>query len=264
MAQQTQVARVEPAWVAFMDRFPTPGALATAPAVQVLQAWAGLGYNRRAVLLQRAARAIVERHGGAVPDRLVELDALPGVGPYTARAVAAIAFGQPVGAVDTNVRRVVARLRGTPGASVREVQADADALVDPVDPATWTHALMDLGAAVCLARDPLCGDCPLRPWCRTGRHVTAGSVLRRASPRAGHGAAPGVTAPSRFEDTSRWLRGRIVARLRELGPGEWTHLPGTMGSHGPRAIGAALQALHRDGLVERHADGRVRLPSSPA
>ncbi|CAN5608590.1 A/G-specific adenine glycosylase [soil metagenome] len=260
MAQQTQVARVELAWVGFMERFPTPDVLAEAPTAEVLQAWAGLGYNRRAVLLQRAARTIVEQHRGAVPGRLADLETLPGVGPYTARAVAAIAFGLPVGAVDTNVRRVVARLRGVPDASVREVQQHADALVDPLDPAAWTHALMDLGASVCLAREPRCGECPLRPWCLTAWEGPGVGPPRLARPRVER--TRGRARP--FEHTSRWLRGRIVARLRELEHGEWAHLPDSMGSHDPVAIESALQALQRDGLVERHADGGVRLPSTPA
>ena len=260
MAQQTQVARVELAWVGFMERFPTPEVLSEAPTAEVLQAWAGLGYNRRAVHLQRAARSIMDRHAGSVPSELTELEALPGVGPYTARAVAAIAFGRPVGAVDTNVRRVVARLTGVPGASVRDVQAQADALADPRDPAAWTHALMDLGASVCRAREPACAECPLRPWCLTAPLVLAGGALAVARPKA---PASNLRA-TRFVDTSRWLRGRIVAHLRELEPGEWAHLPSALGDHGWEAIGIALQALQRDGLVERHADGGVRLPSRPA
>lgn len=262
MAQQTQVTRVEQAWLPFMGRFPSPGALAAAPAGEVLQAWAGLGYNRRAVLLQRAARVIVERHAGRVPPRLADLEALPGVGPYTARAVVAIAFGLPAGAVDTNVRRVLARLRGTPQASVGEVQADADALVDPADPAAWTHALMDLGASVCRPRQPRCGDCPLVPWCLTVALAPPDGVTGWAATRPG--SRRDAPAEPRFQETSRWLRGRIVARLRDLGPGEWACLPGSIGDHGAEAIGAALEALRRDGLVERHVDGRVRLPSTPA
>jgi len=135
MAQQTQIARVDEAWSVFMERYPTPRALAEASTAEVLRAWSGLGYNRRAVNLRRAAAAIETEHAGRVPDDIEALEALPGVGPYTARAVVAIAFGQPVAAVDTNVRRVVmdacfdgagchrlrltpAALRGLPGARV--------------------------------------------------------------------------------------------------------------------------------------------------
>ena len=110
MAQQTQAARAGASWQRFMDRYPTVGALASATPADVLRAWQGLGYNRRALHLWQAARRIVEVHGGEVPAELAALEALPGVGPYTARAVAAIAFGKPVGAVDTNVRRVLGRI----------------------------------------------------------------------------------------------------------------------------------------------------------
>jgi len=166
MAQQTQVARVDGKWRAFMDRFPTPADLAAAPLGDVIRAWSGLGYNRRAVDLQRAARAIVES-GGAVPADVAALEALPGVGPYTARAVAAIAFGKAVGAVDVNVRRVLGRLTTGESAPVpaRAVQAAADALVDPGRPGDWTHALMDLGATVCRPGRPACDVCPIRAWC---------------------------------------------------------------------------------------------------
>ena len=110
MAQQTQAERAAEAWSRWMDRFPTVAALAAAPVADVVRAWAGLGYNRRAINLHRAAKAVMAEHGGRVPDTVDGLMTLPGVGPYTARAVAAIAFGQPVGAVDTNVRRVVGRM----------------------------------------------------------------------------------------------------------------------------------------------------------
>ena len=155
--QQTQASRGEPAWRAFMARFPTVAALASASPGDVLRQWSGLGYNRRALNLQRTARAIVERHGGRVPDDLAALEALPGVGPYTARAVAAIAFGQPVGPVDTNVRRVLGRVVTGHGSShdpgeampARQLQALADALVPEARPADWTAALMDIGATLC-------------------------------------------------------------------------------------------------------------------
>jgi A/G-specific adenine glycosylase len=255
MAQQTQIGRVDAAWAGFLERFPTPDAMAEATTADVLRAWQGLGYNRRAVALQRAAQAIVEGWGGRVPDTVADLEALPGVGPYTARAVAALAFGRPVGAVDTNVRRVIGRLLGAgPGPS--ELQAITDELVDRDDPRTWTHALMELGATVCRARTPACSECPARPWC-------ASVDLR---PKVGAGTTyPGRVALARsvpFEETSRWLRGRIVAALREEADGAWTALPSSIGLHGPERIVAAVDALEREGLLERRGDGRVRLPSS--
>lgn len=264
MAQQTQVSRVELAWPPFMARFPSPSTLAAAATSDVLRAWAGLGYNRRALGLQRAARQLVERHEGRVPRSLAELEALPGVGPYTARAVAAIAFGLPVAAVDTNVRRVVGRLLGLAGEGSPRLalQAAADGLVDPQRSADWTHAVMDLGATVCRAR-PICAACPISDWC-----AAAATAQGRAASRPQPGASTGRdqagdrSRPARpsFPQTRRWLRGRIVARLRETPPGRWQQLGGPLGDHSAVAVQEALLALERDGLVERDAAGRVRLP----
>jgi A/G-specific adenine glycosylase len=258
MAQQTQIARVDEAWAAFMERYPDPRSLAQAPTSDVLRAWAGLGYNRRAVHLQRAAVAIEADHGGRVPGELDALEALPGVGPYTARAVAAIAYGRAVAAVDTNVRRVVARVTAAE-LSPRELQAEADAWVDPADPAGWTHASMELGAVVCVARRPRCPVCPVARWCASAGQVQpAPQVPGAHSPQASAARSP--QAP--FEHTTRWLRGRIVERLRELDDGAWTRLPSTIGRHDAAAVEAATRSLEREGLLERGPDGAVRLPSA--
>jgi A/G-specific adenine glycosylase len=257
MAQQTQAARAGDAWVVFMDRFPTLQALATASTADVLRAWQGLGYNRRAVNLQRAARTILEQHGGLVPADIASLMALPGVGPYTARAVAAIAFGQAVGAVDTNVRRVLGRILAgdTAAPSAAELQRVADATVPGDRAAEWTHAVMDVGATICRPRRPACEACPARPWCAFAR-----------GERPGPGDAP-VVRPSTpsiaFASTSRWLRGRIVDRLRVAPDGVWTAIEGPIGTHGRASVSAALEALAREGLVEldgaRTNGGRARL-----
>ncbi|MEX1296645.1 MAG: A/G-specific adenine glycosylase [Candidatus Limnocylindrales bacterium] len=247
MAQQTQIARVDEAWACFMERYPTPRSLARASTADVLRAWAGLGYNRRARNLQLAAVAIVADHAGRVPRTIPDLEALPGVGPYTARAVAAIAFGRPVAAVDTNVTRVVTRVSGST-LPPRALQEAADALVDHADPARWTYASMELGATVCTARRPRCPDCPVAAWC-----ASAGMVVipeRRTRP----------TEPA-FEASSRWLRGRIIAYLRALDGQEWGSLPTSIGVHGADDIEAAVAALQREGLLERGPDGVVRLPS---
>ena len=248
MAQQTQIARVDQAWAVFMRRFPTPRALADVSSAAVLRAWSGLGYNRRAISLQRAARIIEAEHGGRVPADIEALEALPGVGPYTSRAVAAIAFGRPVAAVDTNVRRVVTRSLGRP-LSAAELQRAADELVYRADVATWTHASMELGATVCRATDPLCPTCPVARWCASSGSVNAPAPIRG-----------GRNVP--FEQTTRWLRGRIVDRLREIDDDAWFELPGSLGSHGPTEIAAAVAALERDGLLEMSPDGWVRLPST--
>ena len=260
MAQQTQVARVAGKWRSFMVRFPTPAALASAPAGDAIRAWQGLGYNRRAIDLQRAARAIVLA-GGSVPGDVESLRGLPGVGPYSARAVAAIAFGRPVGAVDVNVRRVLGRLTGAYPAPVphREMQATADALVDPARAGDWTHALMDLGATVCRAARPDCAGCPLRAWCAfAGADSQPPISARVAVPARGRRAA----VP--FESTTRWLRGRIVDRLRDVPPGTTIAFDGPLGLHAPEAVSAALASLAADGLVELDAFGAARLAGENA
>lgn len=256
MAQQTQAARAGEAWVRFMTRFPTIESLASAPLADVLRAWQGLGYNRRAVNLQRAAQAIVTDHGGRVPRELAALEALPGVGPYTARAVAALAFGVRVGPVDTNVRRVLERIvagdAGTLGAAAIQVIAD-DAV--PIDhPAAWTHALMDLGASKCGPRRAECGGCPAATWCRYATRTAdgvknpapAGAAIRRSARRG----APAASRAVPFTASSRWLRGRIVDRLRAAPNGAWTAFDPPIGDHDGPALGIALAALERDGLIE--------------
>jgi A/G-specific adenine glycosylase len=249
MAQQTQAARAGEAWIGFIARFPTPAALAEATPADVLRAWRGLGYNRRAVDLQRAARTIVAVHDGRVPSDLAALEALPGVGPYTARAVAVFAFDRRVGPVDTNVRRVLGRvvLADGPSDPPRRLQALADELVDPTRPADWTHALMDLGATLCRPADPVCGACPLQTQCRyVARPAAPERPERQGRPKAAREAA----VP--FERTSRWLRGRIVERLRDADGQGWLTIEAPIGSHDAAAVTAAMASLEREGILERH------------
>lgn len=252
MAQQTQAARAAAYWERFMERFPTVQALAEASPADVLRAWAGLGYDRRALALWRTARIVVDRHGGQVPGDLPSLEALPGIGPYTARAVAALAFGLPVGAVDVNVRRVLGRmLAGDPGLPARALQAAADASVPPEDPGGWTHALMDLGATVCRPRTPRCDACPARAWCVAAARGTADVATRPAVEARTRPAVP-------FPATNRWLRGRILDRLRIAPDGTWVALDEPIGEHDAARVAAAATAMAADGLVELRPGPGVR------
>jgi A/G-specific adenine glycosylase len=266
MAQQTQAARAAEAWTAWMLRFPTVEALAAASAADVLRAWAGLGYNRRAIHLHRAAREIVDAHGGRVPDTVDRLTSLPGVGPYTARAVAAIAFSLPVGAVDTNVRRVLGRIiMAGDAAAVRPaaIQALADAAVPPDQAGDWTHALMDIGAGPCRPRRPNCRACPACSWCRFHREAGSGAEASRSpAARSPAGRAPRPSTP--FPSTTRWLRGRILARARDAADGTWVVFHGPIGRHEEQAVGEAVAAMAAEGLLEMRlleAGPEARLPS---
>jgi len=227
MAQQTQVARVLERYERWLRRWPTAAALAAAAPADVLTEWVGLGYNQRALRLQ-AACAIVAREGW--PPDSGSLRTLPGVGPYTAAAVASFAFGERVAAVDTNVRRVATRL-----------DADPDALLPADRHDDWNQAAMELGARVCTARAPRCGECPAAAWCPSrGRIVPA--------PRAPRASRP------RFEDTDRWARGRVIAALAA---GE--QFPVQIA---PQRLARVLAGLERDGLIERGPLG-VGLPGQP-
>jgi A/G-specific adenine glycosylase len=171
MLQQTQVATVMPYYHRFLERFPTLAALAAASLDDVLKAWEGLGYYARARHLHRAAIEIIQRHGGCFPTTYAELRTLPGFGDYTAGAVASIAFGEVVPAVDGNVKRVLARLFAVReevgrGPAARQLRETAAALVDPGSPGDWTQALIELGATVCLPQTPKCLLCPLNDLCQ--------------------------------------------------------------------------------------------------
>ncbi len=246
------MARVEPRYRAFVGRFPTPAACAAAPVGDVVGLWQGLGYNRRAVNLHRAATAVVAEHGGAVPTDLDALLALPGIGPYTARAVLAFAAEQPVGVLDVNVARTLARLAGRP-----VTQAEADALASAaaaVDDATggsawtWNQAVMELGARVCRPT-PSCDGCPAAPGC-AWRGGEDGSPDPWPRPRR----------QSRFEGSDRQGRGRLVDALR-AGPVADADLPDVMGwPDDPDRASRVAATLLADGLALRTDDGRWTLP----
>ena len=264
MSQQTQIERSLLRAEAFCERYPAPEALARASAADVVRAWAGLGYNRRALALREAARAIVEHHGGRVPSGLPDLVALPGIGPYTARAVAARSHGAAVMPIDVNVRRVLGRLMGT--ARPAEMQALGDAIAGalpaadpPAHPGDVADALMDVAAGVCRPRDPVCVACPLRPWCAWHARAAAAALepdVIAARPARGSRQG-GFGTP--FPETRRWLRGQLLRELREQPAGAWSSIEGERGAHGHAAVREVLGTLADEGFVEIDERGRARL-----
>ena len=209
MLQQTQVDRVLPYYEQFLQRFPTAHALAAAPTAEVIRIWSGLGYNRRAVNLQRAAKAVVELYGGVFPSYPAILKTLPGIGAYTAGAVAAFAFERDVAFLDTNMRRVVNRVVfGAEPAPESQVLEAAHALLPPGEGWAWNQALIEFGALQCTARRPACVVCPLQAECAAFPMVQTMLVAKSKAPRSA------TTAP--FQQTTRYFRGRIVEALREL------------------------------------------------
>jgi A/G-specific adenine glycosylase len=240
MLQQTPVNRVLPAYERWIERWPAPAALAAAPSGDAVREWGRLGYPRRALRLHAAAALCVERHGGDVPRTPEELRALPGVGSYTAAAVAAFAYGQRIAVVDTNVRRVVTRwLLGLPGAlSIPDAHVTSLLPNDPASAVTTSIALMELGALVCVSRGPRCASCPVSTTCRwlaagAPSPEEAGVRTRRSQGYAG---------------TDRQVRGRLLAVLRDAAAAvDAAALDVTWPDHVQRA--RALASLVDDGLV---------------
>ncbi|WP_245717575.1 A/G-specific adenine glycosylase [Nocardia jejuensis] len=249
MLQQTPVVRVEPIWREWVARWPVPSAMAAAPQGEVLRAWGKLGYPRRALRLHECAQVLAREHGDEVPADVDVLLGLPGIGAYTARAVACFAYGQRVPVVDTNVRRVVARAvhgRAEAGNPATRDLGETEALLPAhiARAATFSAALMELGATICTARNPACDNCPLPScaWISAGR--PASDVVRRVQ---------------KFEGTDRQARGRLLDVLRDsTGPVErvrldlaWTRDPGQRDR--------ALDSLLLDGLIEQTSDGLFAL-----
>jgi A/G-specific adenine glycosylase len=261
MLQQTQVDRVLPLYQAFLALFPDFAALAQASTADVIRAWRGLGYNSRAVRLQRLARTVLEEHGGNLPEDAQALRGLPGIGPYTVAAVRVFAFERDDAAADVNIRRVVHRtvygLEFPPKASVREVDASACASVPPGRGHDWNSAMMDLGATICTARAPKCLICPLRPHCAAAPIDAAelAEAMRAHAPKR----SPQERIP--FEKTTRYVRGRIVDRLRELPPGQAVSFLdlhdelNRLVACDERAFKAVVRSLVRDGIVRESEQG---------
>lgn len=253
MLQQTPVARVLPAYRQWMERWPTPEALAAAAPAEVLRAWGRLGYPKRAQRLREAARAIVSEFGGQVPATVEELRSLPGIGEYTARAVAAFAFGLRVAVVDTNIRRVLSRaVRGVDehGPATAADRAELDALLpeEPAAAVTSCAALMELGALICTSRNPSCDRCPIAACC--------------AWRAAGYPAGPPRRPAQRWQGTDRKVRGEIMAELRAahgpLNPEDLAARSATPVD--PAQWDRCLTSLLADGLAARDGAGRISLP----
>ncbi|HJP64693.1 MAG TPA: A/G-specific adenine glycosylase [Actinomycetota bacterium] len=255
MLQQTQASRVAPAFERFMAAFPTLADLAAATPGAVIRSWSGLGYNRRAVALWKTAVILEREHHGRVPPDPAALGRFPGIGPYTAAAVASIAFGRPVPAIDTNVRRVVARHalgREPEEVSTSAVERAAARLVSRGDPGAWNQAAMDVGRTVCRPA-PRCGECPIRAGC--------------SYRRLGH---PPRTRPVRptlaFQGSTREARGRVVRALTSATSVSLGSLASATGMSMERVAGA-VAALVEEGMVRAgpaallgRRTGRVRLP----
>jgi A/G-specific adenine glycosylase len=246
MLQQTQASRIAERFPVFMARFPTARALAQASEAEVLAAWSGLGYNRRALALRQAAVAVTT-HGW--PRDVASLERLPGIGPYTARAVASLAFGEPVGVVDTNVRRWLVRRFGlAASAKPRELQALADALAsagNPADAAPWTHATMEFGAGVCTPRNPHCDACPIAEGC----------------PSRGMAATVPVPRQATFAGSDRAYRGAMLRALTATSDHAMSLAAARRILPEP-AFARVVAGLERDGLLHR-SRGRLHLGGRP-
>jgi A/G-specific adenine glycosylase len=255
MLQQTPVARVVPAHQKWLARWPTPAALASEPAGEAIRQWGRLGYPRRALRLHETATILTARHGGAVPADVGALRALPGIGSYTAAAVASFAFGQRHAVLDTNVRRVLARLvtgRPRPAAAPSVAERRLAESLLPAEPAVaarWSVAVMELGALVCTAASPRCAACPVARHCAW---LAAGQPAQLATRRT-----------QRYDGTDRQCRGRLLAVLRERGsPAHRADFDVVWADQAQLA--RALDGLVADGLVDPLPDGRYALPGHRA
>ena len=253
MLQQTPVARVLPEYLSWLARWPTPAALAAEPAGEAIRQWGRLGYPRRALRLHETATILTTRHGGMVPADLDALLALPGIGSYTAAAVASFAFGQRHAVLDTNVRRVLARLaaRPMPGASVSVAERRLAESLLPAEPAVaarWSVAVMELGALVCTAANPRCGTCPVAldcAWLAAGRPAEPAEAAQRRT--------------QKYDGTDRQCRGRLLAVLRAASdPVPRADFDAVW--DGQAQLDRALDGLVADGLVDPLPDGRFAFP----
>jgi A/G-specific adenine glycosylase len=252
MLQQTQVGRVVERYGCFIERFPSPSACARSPQSEMLRAWSGLGYNRRAVRLHQAACVVVECHGGSIPESLDELLALPGVGPYTARAVMAFAFECDVGVVDTNAARVLSRAVAGRALRARELQATVDQMVPAGRAWSFNQAILDLGATHCTSRRARCDDCPLHDVCSWANSGWT-------APDPARDSAGTARSQPAFVGSDRQGRGRLIEAARG-GPIPDADMPFVAGWPSDRARAHRVAAsLESEGLLVRDAEGTWQL-----
>ncbi len=260
MSQQTQMSRVVPYWTAWMDRWPDAAALAAAPKSDVITMWGRLGYPRRALRLQECARVVATECGDELPRTYDALIALPGVGDYTASAVMSFAYGERIAVVDTNIRRVLSRVflgeesRGGAANAAERALADEVLPADASRSVVWNQSVMELGALVCTAKNPLCAHCPVAGDCMFLAAGRPGLGERRTRPR------------QRFQGTDRQVRGIVLDALRKA--------PGVSGEGASVLERATVESLWKDrdqldrcvasldedGLIEIAPDGSLRLP----
>ena len=267
MSQQTQMSRVVPYWTAWMAKWPDARALAGAPKAEVITAWGRLGYPRRALRLQECAQMVAERYDDELPRTYDELVALSGVGDYTASAVLSFAYGRRAAVIDTNIRRVLSRvfrgqesLGGSASPLEREMawrllpqdspRRQVSRVKGKVAPSVmWNQSVMELGALVCTAKSPLCGQCPLAERCAFFKAGCPGLGQRRTRPR------------QRFQGTDRQVRGLVLGALRELPAGESLSRERVEGLWDDRAqLASCVASLDDDGLIEILPNGSLRLP----
>ncbi len=242
MLQQTQVDRVKPKWESWLQLFPTWASLARAKTADVLKAWSGLGYNRRALMLQKLAATVEER--GSFPQDEEAMRDLPGIGPYTAAAVAAFAFRIKGSApVDTNIDRVLRRVFGYHKKNAKAVAALAKEVV-PTDVASWNHALMDLGASKCNARKPQCETCPLRTICVS--YPCKGDDIVK-------------TKQKKFEGSDRMYRGRLLRALHKNSVLRRNNVGKEIGLSDDVRVQRIIAGLTKDGFITIDTQGNVRI-----
>jgi A/G-specific adenine glycosylase len=246
MLQQTQVDRVIVKYEEFLRLFPTVYDLAKAPASQVIMAWQGLGYNRRALFLQKTAKTVVETYQGIFPEDLITLKTLPGVGDYTARAILSFAFEKPFPMMDTNHRRFYNRVFfGIKKMSDDVLLKKAEEVILEKNAYDWNQALMDFGSLICTTKNPKCESCPLSSICKAAFKVKAEKKIR--------------TKPLvRFEDSDRYVRGRIVEALRQGKKVTRTSVYDLFPDRSENLLNSIIEKLCRDGLTHEHK-GRIVL-----